>query len=85
LDSFVLIIGLVAASLTTFSFLPQFIKIIKTKHSKDLSLITLIMIESGQIAWLCYGLLISNIPIISANLIAVIIIAIVLVMKIRYR
>ncbi|MGH2575382.1 MAG: PQ-loop domain-containing transporter, partial [Ignavibacteria bacterium] len=49
MDTIVLIIGLCAAFLTTFAFLPQFIKTIKTKHTKDLSLITLIMIDAGLI------------------------------------
>jgi len=65
-----LVIGLVAASLTTFAFLPQSIRAIKTKHTKDLSLPMLIMLEAGIIIWIIYGLIISDIPLLAANIIS---------------
>lgn len=78
------IIGLAAGSLTTFAFLPQAIKTIKTRHTKDLSLIMLIMTDSGLICWLIYGILISSIPVIAANTVSIALISTILIMKIKY-
>ena len=79
-----LIIGLVAASLTTFAFLPQSIRAIKTKHTKDISLPMLIMIEIGVVVWIVYGSLISDIPLLAANSISFIFVTITLVLKLKY-
>lgn len=61
------VLGMVAATLTTVSFLPQVIKVWQTRSTKDLSIITLIALNSGIILWLIYGLLINKAPIIVAN------------------
>jgi MtN3 and saliva related transmembrane protein len=79
-----LIIGLVAASLTTFAFLPQSIKAIKSKHTGDLSLITLVMLEIGIIIWIIYGYLDKDIPLIAANCVSFFFITITLILKIKH-
>ena len=79
-----LIIGLIAASLTTFGFLPQSIKAIRSRHTKDLSLPMLIMIDTGVLIWIIYGGIISDIPLLFANIISFVFVTITLVMKVRY-
>lgn len=79
-----LIIGLVAASLTTFAFLPQSIRAIKTKHTKDISLPMLIMLEIGVIIWIIYGSMISDIPLLAANTISFIFVSVTLALKIKH-
>jgi len=79
------IIGFIAAFLTTFAFLPQSIKTIKTKETKDISLTTLIMIEFGLISWLIYGLMSNSLPVIAANTVSIVIISIILILKIKYK
>lgn len=79
-----LIIGLVAASLTTFAFLPQSIRAIKTKHTKDISLPMLIMLEIGVVIWIIYGSMISDIPLLAANTISFIFVTITLALKIKH-
>jgi MtN3 and saliva related transmembrane protein len=83
-DTIPTIIGLTAAFLTTFAFLPQALKTIKTKHTKDLSLLMLIMTDTGLICWLIYGILISSIPIMAANTVSIALISVILIMKIKY-
>lgn len=85
METFTLVLGLLAAAFTTFAYLPQSIKAIKTKHTKDLSLPTLLMLELGLITWLIYGLLITSIPIIAANTISIIFMTIILYLKIKYK
>jgi MtN3 and saliva related transmembrane protein len=85
METFSLILGLTAAVLTTFAFLPQSIKAIRTKHTKDISLPTLIMLEAGLITWLAYGILIESIPVIAANTVSIVIMTVMLYLKIRYK
>ena len=79
------IIGLAAAFLTTFAYLPQSIRTIRTKHTKDISLFTVIMLEFGLITWLIYGLLINSLPVIAANTVSIVFMTIILIMKIKYK
>ena len=76
---------MVAAFFTTFAYLPQSIKTIRTKHTKDLSLQTIIMLEIGLITWLIYGLLINSLPVISANTVSILLMTIILIMKLKYK
>jgi len=78
-------IGIVAAILTTASFLPQAIKVIKTKETKDLSLSMYSMFFLGVVLWLTYGILIMNIPVIIANAVTFVLSGIILMMKIKYK
>lgn len=80
-----LAIGLIAASLTTFAFLPQSIRAIKTKHTKDISLPMLVMMEVGVVIWIGYGLLINNIPLILANTVSFFFVSLTLYVKLKYR
>ncbi len=80
-----MIIGLTAATLTTVAYIPQAIKIIRTKHTKDLSLIMYIVLTVGIILWLVYGVMLSSLPIILANIVTVTLTAIILALKIKYR
>lgn len=83
--NYAFIIGILAAGLTTISFLPQAIKVIKTRNTSDLSLTMYLSFTAGVLLWLIYGFLINNIPIIVANFITLIFSSIILVMKIKHK
>tara|TARA_B100000900_G_scaffold412228_1_gene433579 strand:+ start:408 stop:671 length:264 start_codon:yes stop_codon:yes gene_type:complete len=76
--------GYIAAFLTTLAFLPQLIKTINTRKAEDVSLITLIMFITGVISWIIYGYKISSIPILTANIITLILNLLILIFKIRF-
>ncbi|MFH7024292.1 MAG: SemiSWEET transporter [Heteroscytonema crispum UTEX LB 1556] len=82
---FITILGLVAATLTTFSFLPQMIKTWQTKSAKDVSFVMLISFNIGILLWLIYGLYLSALPIILANGVTLVFNLIILWLKIKYR
>ncbi|MEM8600558.1 MAG: SemiSWEET transporter [Bacteroidota bacterium] len=63
-------LGLLAAALTTFAFLPQAVKTWRSKSVGDLSLVTYGMFLAGVMLWLAYGLLITNWPLILSNAVA---------------
>jgi MtN3 and saliva related transmembrane protein len=79
------IIGMIGASLTTFAFLPQAIKTIRTKNTRDLSLFMFLLSGTGVIMWLIYGILINDLPIIFANVITFFLISTIIVLKIKYK
>ncbi|MCE3232711.1 MAG: glutathione synthetase [Rickettsiaceae bacterium] len=78
------IIGSIAAVLTTFSFLPQVIKIIKTSNTENISLLMYILAVIGQILWLAYGIIIGSFPIIISNTLTLIFSSIILYVKITH-
>ncbi len=64
------IVGYVAACLTTISYLPQALKIIKLKKADEISLTMYLLSVSGTFLWLVYGLFMGNLPLILANAIS---------------
>lgn len=74
-----------AGTLTTISFIPQVIKIYKTKDAKGLSLVTFCIFSCGVLLWLVYGVVIHEWPVILANGATLILIFLIIAMKIKYR
>jgi len=79
------IIGMAAAVFTTISFLPQAIKVIKTKNTSDLSLVMYMSFTTGVLLWLIYGYLLNDLPILIANSITLIFAVTILIMKLKYK
>jgi MtN3 and saliva related transmembrane protein len=82
--TFITLLGLLAGTLTTISFLPQLLKTWRTKSAKDMSLPMLISFCAGVLLWLVYGILIQAAPVILANLITLILALIILGLKLKY-
>lgn len=78
------IIGYVAATLTTSSFLPQAILTVKTKDTASLSLTMYSLFTAGVLCWLIYGLYLSDKAIIFANAITFLLAAPILSFKIYH-
>lgn len=78
-------IGSIAAVLTTFAFLPQVIKVIKTKDTESIALGMYLMQVLGIALWLAHGLVIQDLPLILANSVSFILSGTILVYKIRYK
>lgn len=78
-------VGLAAGFLTTVAFIPQVAKIYRTKSAKDVSLRAFAVFTIGIAAWLVYGFMKGEFPIILWNAVTLVLAAAILVMKIRYR
>jgi MtN3 and saliva related transmembrane protein len=74
--------GLVAACLTTSSFLPQAIKTIRTKDTSSISLSMYVLFTLGTLMWFVYGIASHNFPVSLANGITLILASIILYFKI---
>ena len=79
------IIGSLAAVLTTISFIPQAVRVIRTRHTRDLSLWMYLILTTGVLLWLVYGILLQNYPMIYANGITLVFTLIILGMIIKER
>ena len=77
------IIGLIAAVCTTFAFIPQVIKVWKTKQTMDLSLRMYSIMFIGILLWLVYGIRIDSLSIILANVVTAILVGTILVYIIK--
>jgi MtN3 and saliva related transmembrane protein len=80
-----IVIGYMAGTLTTISFLPQVIRSWKTKSTHDISFAMLTLFGLGMLLWATYGFWINSLPIILANVITFALIVVLLAMKIRYK
>ncbi len=77
------IIGYLAATLTTASFLPQAILTIKTKDTESLSLGMYSSFTLGVLCWLIYGIYLGDKAIIFANAITLLLASSILFFKIH--
>jgi MtN3 and saliva related transmembrane protein len=78
-------IGLLAAVLTTYSFLPQVYKTWKTKDVSAFSITTFTLFFIGIVCWLVYGIYKESLPMILANTITMVLAFIILIFIFKYR
>jgi MtN3 and saliva related transmembrane protein len=78
------VLGLAAGGLTTVAFLPQVVRTWRTRSTGDLSLSTFLILMTGQVLWLAYGILIGDAPLIAANAVSIGLEGMVLAFKVRY-
>ncbi len=74
--------GYMAAVLTTVSFVPQVIKIYKTRETAGISLVMYLVFVSGIVMWLLYGFFLGELPIILANSVTLLLSGYILWMKV---
>ncbi|MDG1777723.1 MAG: SemiSWEET transporter [Flavobacteriaceae bacterium] len=78
-------VGLLAAVLTTYSFLPQVYKTWKTKDVSAFSLTTFTLFSIGIVCWLIYGIYKESLSMILANSITMVFSFVILLLIIKYR
>lgn len=79
------IVSSMAGILTVIAFLPQVIKIWKTKSTKDISLGMFIIFCTGVFLWFIFGILIKSLPVIITNAVTFTLASIILVLKLKYK
>jgi MtN3 and saliva related transmembrane protein len=75
--------GLIAAVLTSTSFLPQALKTIRTKDTTSISLSMYILFTFGTLMWFIYGLATNNFPVWLANGFTLVLASIILYFKVQ--
>ena len=77
-------IGYMAAAMTTVSFVPQLVRVVKLRSARDISLGMFLIFTLGTMFWLTYGLLVQSWPVSMANAVTLVLSASILVLKLRF-
>ncbi len=83
-ESLISFFGYAAAFCTTAAYLPQVIRVWRTRRTKDVSLGMFLVMTVGLICWLTYGFAIHDLPIIVCNGSALVMTSIILFFKLRH-
>jgi len=79
------VIGLAAGVCTATSLIPQVVKTIKEKIAEDVSLVMLIVLGTGIILWIVYGIRKSDLPIIATNAFSLLVNITMVILGIKYK
>ena len=78
-------LGYLAGFLSVASFLPQVVRTWRTKQTKDLSVVTFVLLITAGALWITYGVLESDRPVILTNVGMVALNGAILTAKLRYK
>ncbi len=78
------ILGIIAGIMTTISFIPQVMQILKTRNVEGISLLMYTIFTSGVFLWTLYGLIRLQISVIVANGVTLLLALIILGMKLWF-
>ena len=78
------IVGFGAGLLSTVAFVPQVLKIWKSKSARDVSLHTFAAFTAGVALWLAYGIIKQEPPIIVWNAVTLALAGAILTMKLKF-
>ena len=78
------IIGVIAATLTSLSFIPQIARSLRTKSVKDVSPVTLYQLSSGVTLWIIYGAYRRDPIIICANALSLVTLVVLIYLYFKY-
>ena len=79
------LLGLIAGLFTTIAFVPQVVKIWKSKHAHDISLAMFAIFSAGVALWIVYGFIIGSLPVILANIVTFALALAILILKLYFR
>jgi MtN3 and saliva related transmembrane protein len=77
-------VGMIGAVLTTVCWLPQAIKIIRSRETRAISLTGTLAFTIGIVFWLAYGLALTDLPLISSNIVTLALMLVIVGMKLRH-
>lgn len=78
------LVGFAAGFLTTIAFIPQVLKIWRSKSADDVSLATFLAFTVGVALWLAFGILQKEPPIILWNGVTLVLAGAILAMKVKF-
>lgn len=79
------VLGSIAGALTTISFVPQLIQVVKTKSTKDISLPMFVIFSLGVFCWLIYGYSLKSLPVMISNGTVLVLSMVILRYKLKYK
>jgi MtN3 and saliva related transmembrane protein len=80
----VTVVGYAAGLCSMLAFIPQFLKIYRTKSAGDISLRGFLLICVATVLWLAYGFMIDSLPMIATNIVVLAIAIGIVALRIKY-
>jgi MtN3 and saliva related transmembrane protein len=77
-------IGMTGAVLTTVCWLPQAMKIIRSRETRAISLAGTLAFTVGIVFWLIYGLALMDWPLITSNVVTLMLMSVIVALKLRH-
>jgi MtN3 and saliva related transmembrane protein len=77
-------VGMVGATLTTVCWLPQAIKILRSRETRAISLTSNVAFTVGLVFWLAYGLALMDWPLIASNVVTLALMLVIVSLKLRH-
>ena len=77
-------LGFIAGTITTISFVPQVIRVYRNKSGRDVSAWMMLLLATGTLLWLIYGIMIGGVPIIAANAVTFMLVVVIFILKLYY-
>lgn len=78
------ILALIAGTMGVSSFVPQLVKCLKTKETKDLSLPMYFVISMSLFLWIIYGIITHQLALTLTNSVALLLTVAILLLKLKY-
>lgn len=78
------LIGYAAATMTTVSFLPQLIRVVRLQSAREISLLMFLVFSAGTFSWAVYGLLTHSMPVVVANVVTFGLSVSILILKLKF-
>lgn len=78
------VFGWIAGAFTTFSFIPQVIRVIRLRSAREISFLFSLTLLLGILLWLGYGIAKESVPLILWNGMGAVSVGILLYAKLRY-
>jgi MtN3 and saliva related transmembrane protein len=76
--------GYLAALCTTGAYVPQVLRVWRTRSTKDISLRTFALLVTGLVLWLVYGVWRGEVPLVLANGVTLALAGTILYFKVRH-
>ena len=77
-------IGMTGAVLTTVCWLPQAIKLIRSRETRAISLAGTVVFTVGIVFWLAYGIALRDWPLIASNAATLALMLVIVALKLRH-
>jgi MtN3 and saliva related transmembrane protein len=77
-------VGMTGAVLTTVCWLPQAVKIIRSRETRAISLAGTLAFTVGIVFWLIYGLALMDWPLITSNIVTLALMLVIVSLKLRH-
>ena len=78
------LIGAIAGTLTTISFVPQVMRVFKTRQTRDISMTMMLLFSLGVAMWVAFGYLVDSMPVVWTNAMTLVLALTIVAAKVRF-